>query len=96
MAEGQIVRFEIGEAFPADDQVARWMTVCAMALNDLFLVNRWLFPRLEEKIPSEPHETFYLGRAAAAHLFEAAAFLRRTERIPPVKEFVGSLARIPQ
>ena len=52
MADGQIVRFKIGEGFPAEDQLARWMSVCAMALNDLLLVNRWLMPRLQEEIPS--------------------------------------------
>lgn len=92
MADGQIVRFKIGEAFPADDQLARWMTVCAMAINDLLLVNRWLAQRLEEKIPSEPHETFYLGRLAAANLFEAATFLRKSNRsLESVRDFVATL-----
>jgi hypothetical protein len=91
VAEGQIVRFKIGEGFPADDQLARWMTVCAMALNDLLLVNRWLLPRLEETEPSEPYENFYLGRIAAAHLFEGAKFLRESDRIPQIQEFVASL-----
>lgn len=50
MADGQIVRFKIGEAFPADERLARWVTVCAMALNDLLLVNRWLWPRLKEEV----------------------------------------------
>lgn len=40
MTDGQIVRFKIGEAFPANDRLARWMTVCTMALNDLLLANR--------------------------------------------------------
>lgn len=49
---GQIVRFKIGEAFPADDQLARWVTVCAIAMNDLLVVNQLLIPRLKEGIPS--------------------------------------------
>lgn len=97
MTEGQIVRFKIGEGFPADDQLSRWMTVCAMALNDLLLVNRWLIPRLKEEIPAEPHETFYLGRLAAAHLFEAATFLRKSDkRLPTVQDFVAGLEDEPR
>src|SRR3954469_19860268 len=93
MSDGQIIRFKIGEAFPADDKLARWMTVCAMAINDLLLVNRWLVPRLEEKVPSEPHENFYLGRLAAANLFEAATFLRKSDRqLEVVREFVATLS----
>jgi hypothetical protein len=92
VADGQIVRFKIGEAFPADDQLARWMTVCAMAINDLLLVNRWLVPKLKDEVPSEPGEIFYLGRLAAANLFEAATFLRKSDRqLAPVKEFVATL-----
>jgi hypothetical protein len=92
MTDGQIVRFKIGEAFPANDRLARWMTVCAMALNDLLLVNRWLIPRLNEEVPSDPSENFYLGRLAAAHLFEIGIFLKRSDRsVPKVKNFVAGL-----
>jgi hypothetical protein len=97
VTDGQIVRFKIGEGFPAGDQLARWMIGCAMALNDLLLVNRWLFPRLTEEILSEPHENFYLGRVAAAHLFEAATFLRKNDRrLTKVREFVTGLEEEPQ
>jgi hypothetical protein len=89
MSDGQIVRFKIGDAFPADDQLARWMTVCAMAMNDLLVVNQLLIPRLQEEIPSGPGEIFYLGRVAGGHLFEAATFLRKSNRIPVISEFVA-------
>jgi hypothetical protein len=90
--DGQIVRFKIGEAFPADDQLARWITVCSMALNDLLLVNRWLFPLLEEDAEIEPGAIPYLGRIAAAHLFEVATFLRKSDRtLLVVREFVVTL-----
>jgi hypothetical protein len=91
MADGQIVRFKIGEAFPADDLLARWMTVCAMAMNDLLVVNQLLIPRLKDEIPSAPGEIFYLGRVAAGHLFEVATFLRKSDRIPAISEFVAGL-----
>ena len=97
MTEGQIVRFKIGEAFPADDQLARWMTIYAMALNDLLLINRWLIPRLQDEVTTEPHETFHLGRLAAAHLFEAATFLRKSnKRLAVVREFVAKLDEEPR
>lgn len=91
MTDGQIVHFKIGEAFPADDQLARWMTVCAMALNDLLIVNALVIPRLEGKVPSEDGEPFYLGRVAAAHLFEAASFLRNSDRVQTIRGFVATL-----
>lgn len=93
MAEdGQIIRFKIGEAFPADEPLARWMTVCAMAMNDLLLVNRWLIPKLKEEEPSQAYENTYLGRLAAAHLFEAATFLKKSDkRLAVVRELVGGL-----
>ena len=89
MADGQIIRFKVSEAFPADDQLARWMTVCTMAFNDLLVVNALLFPRLKEEIVSGPDEIVYLGRVAAAHLFEAATFLRKSDRIPAIQEFIA-------
>jgi hypothetical protein len=90
--DGQIIRFKIGEAFPADDPLARWMTVCAMAANDLLLVNRWVIPKLKEEVPSEPYEITYLGRLNAAHLFEAATFLKKSDkRLAVVRELVAGL-----
>jgi hypothetical protein len=92
MGEGQMVRFRIGDGFPADDVLSRWMTVCAMALNDLLLINRWLVPRLQDEVPALPGETPYLGRLAAGHLFEAATFLRKSQkRHPEVRAFVAGL-----
>ena len=35
--------------------LACWMTVTAMALNDLLLVNQWLIPRPEDREPSTPY-----------------------------------------
>jgi hypothetical protein len=93
MDEGQILRFKIGDAFPADDQLARWMTVCAMALNDLLLVNRWLLPKLQAGAATEPGAIPYLGRIAAAHLFEVATFLGKSDRtLSVVREFVATLS----
>lgn len=68
------------------------MTVCAMAANDLLLSNRWLIPRLKGEVPAEPYETTYLGRLAAAHLFEAATFLKKSDsRLLAVRELITGL-----
>ena len=96
MAEKIGVQFEIGAAFPPDSRVARWATICAMALNDLLLVNRWLVPRLQEEAPSEGYENVYLMRLAASHLFEVAVFLRAADRFPEVSDFVAGLDQEPR
>lgn len=90
MSEHVGIRFMIGGLFPADDPVARWTTVCAMALNDLLLVNRWLLPNLENDGPE--YATAYLGRLGSSHLHEIANFLDESERrFPAVKNFVVDL-----
>jgi hypothetical protein len=92
MSEHLGIRFTDGEAFPADDPLARWITVCAMALNDLLLVNRWLVPRLEEKVESHDYENVYLFRMGGAHIFEVAKFLEQADRsVPEVRKFIATL-----
>src|SRR4051794_17125190 len=92
MSEHIGIRFKIGDAFPADDQLARWMTICAMALNDLLYVNRLLVPRREEEVESEDYENVYLARVAGAHLFEIAKFLDHAHRrVPTISEFIDGL-----
>lgn len=90
MSERIGIRFRIGDLFPSNDPVARWMTPCAMALNDLFYVHRHLYPLLTNDGPSS--ETMYLSRIAAAHLFEIATFLSESDsRVPEVRAFVAKL-----
>ncbi|MGH2993151.1 MAG: hypothetical protein ACRDL1_06415 [Solirubrobacterales bacterium] len=91
------IRFQDGDAFPADQSLARWLTVCAMALNDLLLVNRWLMPRLQEQIEAASYESVYLGRLAGAHLFEVAKFLEGSDRnVSELQEFIATLDADPQ
>lgn len=91
------IRFKIGDAFPADDDLARWMTICSMALNDLLYVNRLLVPRLKEEVESEDYENVYLARVAGAHLFEIAKFLDHAHRrIPAIGEFIAGLDADPK
>lgn len=83
------IQFKIGEAFPPDSRLARWIVACSMALNDLFLINRWLVPKLKDEEASEGYEHLYLARLASLHLFEAATFLRQADRFPEIQEFVS-------
>ena len=84
------IRFRIGDLFPADDPLARWLTGCMAALNDLLLVNGWLIPRLESDGPH--HVNVYLGRLGASHVFEVAKFLHHSERrVPQVRTFLDGL-----
>jgi len=78
--------FRIGEAFPADDPVARWLTVLAMASNDFFRMFRWVDC-------AETLGTRLLAfRIQAAAIFEAATNLREAIRlVPEVRSFCGSL-----
>ncbi|MFN8160253.1 MAG: hypothetical protein U0R52_04300 [Solirubrobacterales bacterium] len=88
------IRFKLGEAFPADDSLARWMTITAMALNDLLYVNRLLIPRLQEEVESADYENIYLARLAGAHLFEIAVFLDHAHRrLSAIREFIDGLDR---
>jgi hypothetical protein len=85
------IRFKDGDAFPAEEPLARWLTVCAMALNDLLLVNRWLVPRLSGEIDASGGETVYLGRLAASHFFEVAKFLEKSDAVDDIRQFVSGL-----
>jgi hypothetical protein len=92
MSEHIGIRFRIGDAFPAHNQLARWMTVSMMALNDVLYVNRLLVPRLAEEIESEDYENVYLARIVGGHLFEVAKFLDHAHRrIPEIAEFINAL-----
>ena len=72
------VRFRIGEAFPADQAVARSVVVMLMALNDLLPQNERLTQPSDVELP--PHERVYLARLVGSHLFEFATFLDSAPR----------------
>jgi hypothetical protein len=91
MTEHAGIRFRDGGFIPADEPLARWITIVAMALNDAVLVNGWLIPRLQgDDAPA--HENVYLGRLAASHLYEVAKFLHQSERrFQEVRDFLAEL-----
>jgi hypothetical protein len=79
-------RFKIGEAFPADDPLARFVVAVAAALNDNLLAHT-MFVDAEK-----PFELVYLFSLASSHLYEASeTFLKAHREWPEVAEFVATL-----
>ena len=78
--------FKFGEMFPPDDPLSEWAATVALAFNDLSLVH----DRLGDD-EAVPHRWLYWLRLGIAHFAEAADFVRETETIPAVAEFIDSL-----
>lgn len=84
------VRFRVGDAFPAEDPVARFIVVLLMALNDLLPQNERLTQADDGVLP--PHERLYLARLVGSHLFELANFVDAAPRqFPAIDEFLAVL-----
>jgi hypothetical protein len=83
--------FKIGEAFPASDPVARFITVLAMISND------WLrsfqdMLGLDDADPDSGGRSVALFRQQAALHHEAAVFIREARRrFVEVNDFIASL-----
>lgn len=81
------VGFKIGDAFPADDPIARWATVLAMAANNTIYLNVRI---IEGDLP--PELDMYYFRLLAAHFLEAAQWLQETRsRWPEIDELIRHL-----
>lgn len=79
-------RFRIGDAFPADSPLARFLVAVGATLNDNILSNT-LF--VQAKTPSE---RIYFFNLASSHLYEAAETLLKADREwPEVRDFVATL-----
>jgi hypothetical protein len=79
-------RFNIGEAFPADDPVARFTVAVAGVLNDN-LLSHTLFVE-----SNEPFRLLYFFNLASSHLYEASeTLLRARNEWREVREFVDAL-----
>jgi hypothetical protein len=85
------LRFNIGEAFPADDSVARFITVVAMMSNDwLRLIEDMM--ALEDADPDAVGRRILSFRQQAALHDEAARFIADARRrLPAVDEFIKRL-----
>jgi len=83
-------QFRYGDAVPSDDAVARWITVLAIAYNDILLAARHCI----DSDCSEA-ESAYFFRLAAGHLIELVndegLLGAGVDQWPEVQEFVASL-----
>src|SRR5687768_10424096 len=80
----KLATFRIGDAFPADDPVARWITALAMSHNDIRHGNLRMID------PGTPdHERLYYLRLVASHFKEIADDLSQAyDTWPEVRTFV--------
>ena len=86
-----VIHSKIGDAFPASDPAARFITGLAMISNDwLRSVEDML--KLEGNTPEETGRRISLFRQQAAHIHEAASFITDARRMfPQVANFVDGL-----
>ncbi len=90
------VTFKIGDAFPASDPVARFITVLGMMSND------WLrsiaeMLALDDSDPDSEGRRVSLFRQQASLHHEAATFIRDARRrFSEVEDFVASLSTVAQ
>ena len=86
-----VIRFKIGDAFPASDPVARFITGLAMISNDWLRVIEDML-ELEGDTPEEIGQRTSLFRRQAALVYEAATFISDALRMfPHVASFVDGL-----
>lgn len=86
-----VIRFKIGDAFPADDPVARFITGLAMISNDSLRSFEDMFG-LEGDSPEEIGRRVSLFRRQTALIHEAATFITDARRMfPEVATFVAGL-----
>jgi hypothetical protein len=83
--------FRIGDAFPADDPLARFIVAVGQAMNDTSLANS-LFVQSER-----PYEHVYFFNLASSHLYEAAETFRQAHREwEEVRDFIAALEPVRQ
>lgn len=82
---------KIGEVLPADDEVARWVLVLALARNDLALTHT----RLVEAFDKD-RTALHWSRLLVGHLYEVAHFLRRESNRPVIRDFAKGLPKKPK
>jgi hypothetical protein len=86
-----VIRFRIGDAFPASDPVARFVTGLAMISNDWLRSIGDLLARKGDT-PEEMGRRVSLFRRQAALLHEAAQFITDAQRMfPDVANFINGL-----
>jgi hypothetical protein len=83
-----VFTFKIGDAFPADDPVARFLVVAAMMSNDLLRLVDWMLAADDRDAALR----LFCFRIQTALFFEASCFLREMRRRwPVIKSFLDGL-----
>jgi hypothetical protein len=86
-----VIRFKIGDAFPASDPVARFLTGLAMISNDSLCSVEDMF-KLKGDMPEEIGRRISLFRRQEALVHEAATFITDARRMfPQVASFINGL-----
>ena len=80
------VRFRIGDVFPADDIVARFLTGLALSANDLIRVQSYVVRE------QDGAKQLFLLRQNACYVWGTALFVRDGRRLELVESFVASLS----
>ena len=76
----------MGEVFPADDPVARWLVTISVGLNDVVHANRLM------DAAEEGYETAYFFRLASLHLWELTKFIEESHAAwDEIQAFVATL-----
>ena len=77
----------MGEVFPADDPIARWLVTMSVGLNDVVLANG-----LMEKAEKD-YENLYFFRLASSHLWELVKFIAEShDAWEEIQRFVAELS----
>ena len=86
MAAKRVFKVTMGDVFPADDPVARWLVTRSVGLNDMVLANG-----LMEKAEKD-YENLYFFRLASSHLWEVTKFITEShDAWPEIQAFVAGL-----
>ena len=84
--------FRLGDAFPAEDPLARWFVGLSAVVNDLILAGSRMEAEMSKARRSEPSsEGIYFFRLVASHYREAVKFIEDADSLPEVRAFIASL-----
>jgi hypothetical protein len=85
------VRFRIGDAFPADDVLARFVTTLALIANDLLRSTTMLREHLDDDADSRGYRLMFF-RYEVSLFHEVAEFIGTArKRFPEIETFVNAL-----
>jgi hypothetical protein len=76
----------IGDALPAGDTLAEWITTVGVAANDFTIISDWL-DQPDERARKHP----YLFRVALSHFFEIGKYLAVRQNHQSIATFVATL-----